>query len=208
MEYPKIETLFNRDEKTHKVYPDQLRNPVYGIIKEWEWTEKIDGTNIRAMWDGSAVRFGGRTEAAQIPAKLFMWLQEHITSESMRLAFGETPAIVYGEGYGAGIQKGGGNYSPHQQMIVFDVLVEGKWWLSMPNVKDVAAKLNLDVVPEVGCMTLDQAVAMVRGGFNSPEALRKCGVTFRAEGLVGRTIEPLFDKHGHRLIVKVKTRDF
>jgi uncharacterized Zn finger protein len=36
MEYHKIETLFERDEKTHKVFPDKLRSPVYGIFKKWQ----------------------------------------------------------------------------------------------------------------------------------------------------------------------------
>jgi len=30
----------------------------------------------------------------------------------------------------------------------------------------------------------------------------------RAEGMVGRPVEALFDKRGHRLIVKLKTKDF
>jgi len=68
MEYPKIETLFNRDEKTFKVYPDQLRNSVYGIIKTWQFTEKIDGTNIRIIWNDGKLTFGGRSDNAQIPA--------------------------------------------------------------------------------------------------------------------------------------------
>ena len=42
MEYHKIETLFERDEKTHKVFPDKLRNPVYGIFKKWQFTEKVE----------------------------------------------------------------------------------------------------------------------------------------------------------------------
>ena len=33
MEYHKIETLYERDEKTFKVKPGVLKNRVYGIIK-------------------------------------------------------------------------------------------------------------------------------------------------------------------------------
>jgi hypothetical protein len=68
----------------------------------------------------------------------------------------------------------------------------------------VAAKLGLDVVPFVGEMTLEQATEMVRAGF--PSLLN--GGQIQAEGLVGRTAEPLFDKKGARLIVKLKTKDF
>jgi hypothetical protein len=34
------------------------------------------------------------------------------------------------------------------------------------------------------------------------------GPSHPAEGLVGRPVEALFDKKGHRLIVKLKTKDF
>lgn len=109
-------------------------------------------------------------------------LYETITAEKMREVFPNTEAVIYGEGYGAGIQKGG-DYSPTKKFIVFDVLVGGKWWLSWENTCDVARKLNLEVVPYVGDMTLDDATAMVRAGFPSLLGEGK----MRAEGLVGRT---------------------
>ena len=106
-------------------------------------------------------------------------------------------------GFGAGIQKGG-DYSPTQQFIAFDVLVDGKWWLGHENVKDVCAKLNLQMVPFVCEDTLDFAAIFVRNGFQSALNSGK----MRAEGLVGRPAETLFDKKGARLIVKLKTKDF
>jgi hypothetical protein len=87
---------------------------------------------------------------------------------------------------------------------VFDVLVDGKWWLNWENTCDVAAKLGLDVVPFVGRMDLAYATAMVKTGFQS----RLNDGKAKAEGLVGRTLEPLFDTSGKRLIVKLKTKDF
>ena len=53
-------------------------------------------------------------------------------------------------------------------------------------------------------MTLEEATAKVKAGFKS--ALN--GGIKDAEGLVGRPVEALFDKKGHRLIVKLKTKDF
>ena len=209
MEYPKIETLFKRDEKTHKVHPDKLRNPLYGIIKTWQFTEKIDGTNIRVMWTDGKLRIGGRTDKASLPADLVQLLYETIDAQKMRETFGDNPAIIYGEGYGAGIQKGSG-YSRTKQLVVFDVLVDGKWWLNRQNVYGIATKLGLKTVPFMGEMDLDEAVTVVRGGLISLLAQRQgqTSETIPAEGLVGRTVEPLFDKHGNRLIIKLKTKDF
>ncbi len=202
-EYHKIETLFVRDEKTFKVDPTQLKNRTYSLIKSWAWTEKIDGTNIRCIWQDKKLSFGGKTDNAQIHADLIKWLYENITPEKMLAVFPDVDAIIYGEGYGAGIQKGGG-YGPTKKLIVFDCLVGGKWWMNWENTCDVATKLGLDVVPFIGEMSLEDATAMVKAGFAS----KLNGGLCQSEGLVGRTAEPLFDKKGARLIVKLKTKDF
>lgn len=203
MEYPKIETLYERDAKTHKVIPGVFKNRTYTLLKEWEFTEKIDGTNIRCIWEPPALRFNGRTVNAQIHAGLIQWLYENVSREKLQEVFPDVPVVLYGEGYGAGIQKGGG-YSPTKKLILFDVLVDGKWWVSWENVKDMAAKLGLDVVPYLGKMSIEQATEFVRAGFNSHLG----DGTVDAEGLVGRPLETLFDKKGHRLILKLKTKDF
>lgn len=205
-EYHKIETLYERDEATHRLKPSlTLKNRVYGIVNPWVWTEKIDGTNIRAIWKDGKLTFGGKTDNAQIHADLVKWLYAHITPSAIAAAFPPdvTDVVIYGEGYGPGIQKGGGLYASEKRLIVFDVRVGG-WWLSDENMRDVSAKLGLDAVPLIGEMTLAEATAKVREGFSS--ALN--GGKAQAEGMVGRPVEALFDKKGARLIVKLKTKDF
>jgi hypothetical protein len=210
-EYHKIETLYERDDRTHKLKePLVLRNRIYGALKSWHWTEKIDGTNIRVLWNGGLLTIGGRTDNAQIHADLIRWIYTHITPDALAATFTDPARVVlYGEGYGAGIQKGGGNYSPEKKLMLFDVAIfdlAGRcWWLADENVRDIGAKLGLDVVPSFGEMSLEEATEMVRDGVVS-----KCATVIgtRAEGLVGRPVEALFDKKGHRLIVKLKTHDF
>jgi hypothetical protein len=45
-EYPKIQSLFKRDEKTHKVLIGEYTLPEFSYLSknEWRWMEKIDGT--------------------------------------------------------------------------------------------------------------------------------------------------------------------
>lgn len=209
-EYHKIETLYERNEQTFKVRVGELKNRTYSLLKTWHWTEKVDGTNVRCIWREGKIIFGGKTDNAQFHPDLLKWLYENVTIDKLRAVFPDedgVPAdvVLYGEGFGAGIQKGGGDYSPIKKLIVFDVLVGGKWWLNYENVCDVAAKLGLEVVPSFGEMTLEDATELVRKGFKS-----KCAVVNSkdAEGLVGRPLETLFDKKGHRLITKLKTKDF
>ena len=59
----------------------------------------------------------------------------------------------------------------------------------------------------LGEYSLDKIVEYVKEGFDSVVAEEE-GTPRKAEGLVGRTIEPLFDKRGRRLIIKLKTKDF
>lgn len=112
-EYHKIETLFERDEKTKKLVEGKYRNEAIKYLKDnqWQFTEKIDGTNIRIYWDGHRVSFYGRTDKAQIPANLMNRLVELFGGETneqlFEQKFGETEVILYGEGYGEKIQNGG-----------------------------------------------------------------------------------------------------
>ncbi len=214
-EYHKIETLYERDPDTFKIAePFVLKNRVYGVIKEFEWTEKLDGTNIRVLWNHTEekVTFGGRTDNAQIPADLYNHLLDKFTAKRFKEVFPDTDVVIYGEGIGAGIQKGA-NYSPAKIFVAFDVVVfdkggtdwgANKWWLSRENVDGVASKFNVPTAPYIGTMTLEAATEMVRKGISSRVGDRSAV----AEGLVGRPVEALFDKKGHRVIVKLKTKDF
>ena len=204
-EYHKIETLYDRDEKTHKVIVGQWRLPEFGYLanNSWLFTEKVDGTNVRVMWDGENVKFGGRSDSAQMHVPLFNVLTEMFTPEKLAEVFPDaTPVCLYGEGYGARIQKGGGNYKPDGvDFALFDVLVD-KWWLKWSDVQDVGKKLQVVVVPVIGSGGLLDATAVVRAGIQS-----KWG-DFQAEGLVLRPQVDLFTRSGERVIAKLKTRDF
>ncbi len=378
VEYHKINTLFERDLATFVVDETRLKKSVLGTIREWDVTEKIDGTNIRIMLSETGeIQFGGRTDNSQLPADLLMKVFQMFPLDKLKTALWlegvPTQAILYGEGYGAGIQKGG-TYRADKSFILYDVLIttvvyneacilhgtksnatqidlgmEGdfanrvitatgkrdtpkkrqasentnasidvkirpvsgespqsitppsreerssstpigagisektsgsaststpislrdrvgcapsvhankpefekeesaclsssttatgearledfsvrpailqsikqnlvkagwtpprcicarkEWWLDKADIEDVAAKLDIDIVPYLGRMTLDQIVELVRNPFAS-----KIG-TAMAEGIVARPIETLFDKRGERIIIKLKTKDF
>jgi len=205
--YHKIQTVYNRDPENRfrTLLEGQFALPELEYLAENEWvfTEKIDGTNIRVAWDCiEQVQFSGRTDRAQIPPFLLDRLRILFPPAKFGLLYPETPMTLYGEGYGAKIQKGGGNYIPGGvDFILFDVKVDG-WWLKREDVEDIAAHLMIDVVPVVGAGTLLDAVAMARGGFESEIG------TQTAEGLVMRPAVELFNRAGHRIIAKIKHKDF
>lgn len=203
IEYHKIDTIFER--KTDFSVSETLKHPVIGTIDTWDVTEKIGGTNIRVILtaDGD-VKFGGRTNNAQIPGDLLNLLVRKFTPALMKEVFWrEAPvsAVVFGEGYGAGIERGGA-YRPDKAFTAYDVLVDGKWWMERSQLLDIAENLGMDTVPYLGRMNLSRIVEYVREGFPS-----KIGGA-PAEGIVARPIETLFDRRGERLIIKLKTKDF
>lgn len=206
-EYHKIETLFERaTDGSKKLIHGQWRNETVEYLENnmWHFTEKIDGTNIRVHWDGHKVTFGGRTERAQIPAKLFVALADMFGGEKnaqlFEQKFGETEVTLYGEGYGAGIQKGG-LYRPDVSFILFDVQI-GHYWLRRDDVAGIAAMFGIDVVPFLGCGTLEDAIALVQ-----KKPVSKIG-TAPMEGIVARPMVEVRDRAGNRVIVKIKVRDF
>jgi hypothetical protein len=207
VEYHKIEGLFKRDEQTKKLIEGQYRNETVEFLKdmEWEFTEKIDGTNIRIIWDGHKVEFRGRTDKAQIPSALLNRLIElfggEINEQIFEQNFGEKEVMLIGEGYGAKIQGVGGLYRPDQDFILFDVMI-GENYQPRETVNAVAKMFNLDVVPIVLKGTIQEGIDFVKRNPKSTIG------TALMEGIVGRTKAELKDRCGNRVIVKIKARDF
>lgn len=170
-EYHKIQSIFKRDMtiKQKTLIEGSWTIPEFEYLADniWTFTEKVDGTNIRVIFKDGKITFGGRTEDAQIPAQLVMRLNEKFLPLAEKLAeMFEGGAVLYGEGYGAKIQKGGGNYRPDQDFVLFDVKC-GEWWLQRADVEDVATKLCIEVVPVIGEGTLHNAVAQAKAGIQS-----------------------------------------
>lgn len=217
-EYQKIQTLFKRDER-NIIIPDQFTYPEFEVLKDlkWECTEKIDGTNIRIELassgnseDGIIMSFKGRTDKANIPEHLLTKLNWLFDREHLMEALNITDETqncnitLYGEGYGAKIQKGGNYISNDVNFILFDVKV-GKWWLDREAIKDIANKLGINAVPLMGYMTIPEAIEYVKKGFKSTIAENK---DYDAEGLVLKAPCGLLKRDGERLITKIKTVDF
>lgn len=201
--YPKIQSIFKRDERTHKFLEGQYACPEFAYLagNDWRFTEKIDGTNVRVMWDGQSVTFGGRTDAAQMPTFLLARLQQMFPADLFAGYYPHDPLCLYGEGFGAKIQKGRKYIADGVDFRLFDVRV-GEWWLEPHNVRDVADKLGIERVPYAGHGTLEEAVSWIKEGLHSAFG------DFPAEGLVLTPTTQLFSRKGARIITKLKGKDF
>ena len=214
-EYPHIDSLFKRE----------VDGPMKGAIRigewtcpefqylanlKWRWTEKVDGANIRIIFDPTVdeevdrLQIRGRTDRASMPGPLGQKLERIFKTPWMRQQLADQfdhGVVLYGEGYGAGIQKVGVKYSPVPDFILFDVRV-GNWWLEWDAVIEIAEALEIRSVPTLGLGTLDQAIAFTKDGFGSMLGEAE------AEGLVLRPMVSLRKRNGQRLIAKTKTKDW
>jgi len=205
--YHKIQTLWKREfKKPCNIIVGEYALPEFEILKDVEWigTEKVDGTNVRIKWNGDKVKFGGKTDDAQMSLHLLDKLNELFGGESNEQLFEQIfdceDVCLYGEGYGAKVQKGGGNYG-EINFVLFDVKIAG-FWLRREDIEDIAKKLDIKVVPIVFRGNLEELSNIVEKGFDS-----KWG-NFRAEGLVAKPKIELWARNGERIITKLKYKDF
>lgn len=197
--YPKMMNLFklcpNTFERTNVFTCPEFE---YLMDCDWEWTEKIDGMNIRVIFDlDGNIDVRGRTDKAILNQDLVDNIKSIFTLEH------EVRGVTfYGEGYGAGIQKGG-RYSATKSFILFDIHHDIQdYWYDVGSRNETAKLLGIPQVPVVTIGSVWAAYSMVKAGLQS-----RFG-QFYAEGLVGRPIEPLMTRGKRRIIVKIKHRDY
>lgn len=213
-DYPKINTLFKRDETTKNIIIGDYTADCFKTLEStlWECTEKIDGTNIHIDIDWRSendwsISFHGRTERANIPTHLCAKLHQMFDGLNPNDVFTyKSPCQIqiFGEGYGVKIQKGGNYISNGVDFILFDVRINDLW-LQRESLEDIANKLEVKIVPLIGYMTLMDAIEFVKKGYKSTIAENK---DYDAEGLVLKTQDGLLDRRGDRIITKLKNRDF
>jgi len=206
-EYPKIQGIFKRDEKTHKFIEGEWALPEFVYLKDniWQWTEKINGTNVRICWEpfsANQISFLGRTDKASLPPFLLAKLRQIFIVDKLMAIF-RLPACLYGEGFGNRIQGAGKNYIPDDvDFILFDIRI-GQWWLKRPDLEDIAARLGIRIVPIVGQGTLIEAINLIKA-----KKLKSVFGDFLAEGLVLWPMIELRDRAGQRIVTKLKHKDF
>jgi len=209
MKYHKINSVYKREEDTGKFIFNDYAKPEFLMLKDipWNWTEKIDGTNIRIYWnfETGKVEFKGRTDKAQIQPHLLEFLEK--TFQPYMFEQWETDIVIYGEGMGSKINKGE-RYFPGEpkkvSICLFDVKIN-KWFLKHGDVQAIADKFGVYCVGQYEPRTLSVIVDKFKRGeklrsFFNPE--------IEPEGVVGRCMYELFDRAHERIIVKLKFKDF
>lgn len=237
MLYPKIDTLFTRDKNTFKIIPGKFRNEAYSLINEWEWTEKIDGTNIRIIYD-------------ECPPPCEFDKKPNISRKQFRKVTENPTNVFSGENKYCGIKYDGrtdnadlpggvvdyldDKLSCAKMMELFQdrkVIIYGEGYggkIQKGSGYSVTQKFIVfdifiegfwlrrsDVEEICNNLGLDIVPIILTGSLDEAVYIVKNGFmstisdgSVQSEGLIGRTKVPLFDHHGNRLITKLKTCDF
>lgn len=211
--YSKLSSPFKKDEK--HINTEELSQ--YLPKGQWLKTEKIDGTNIRIIITKPdekgerEVLIGSRTlilNEADKGSKQFLHCIKEVNLFKLKEYFKEVNStiIIYGEGYGAGVQKGG-MYAKEKNYRVFDIRI-GEAYQDFEYVKKVCIDNQLNLVPlmtEVSEITYKECVNSLK---NFTHTLINEGDGGQPEGFVYKFDPVLLNKYGERLIFKVKHKDF
>jgi hypothetical protein len=208
MEYPKIHSLWKRDALTNKIIEGEYSRSEFESQKLWRVQEKIDGTNVRitvTSCEGNVhiILYEGRTRKAVLHPKLVAHLQA-IDFTPFAKAFPSSQAILFGEGFGAGIQSGG-IYRPDRSFILFDIYFQGQW-ATRDDVSNIAKLLNLETPHDYGLMTQEEIISFVKSKPHGEYGNKK----YITEGIIARS-EPLVrfnTQSAHPVMWKLKVKDF
>lgn len=222
-EYPKIDTLYDRDGKFFVVI-GKLRRPEFGNIKIWSITEKLHGENTRiSLYDNGDVVYGGKTDEAELTPRVLEYLQKTFPAEKLKAALWlpnkpvPKQVTIYGETYGGGSTvHGSGLYRKDLSFRLFDCLID-IYWLNRDNLEDVARKLGARCVPLLG--TIDFLPTNVREIEYLLERNKKNLVAVEeggseiitSEGIVAKSEPMVFYREGEKLkrvMWKLKIKDF
>jgi len=211
--YEKFSSPFKKDEKFMNTEELSQQLPK----GKWILTEKIDGTNIRIILtkpdeEGERIIHIGSRKLILNPSdkgsKVYLDCLEDVNLNKIKEYFKDVNSIVviYGEGYGAGVQKGG-IYSSKKRFRVFDIRI-GKAYQDFNYVQKVCVDNQMNLVPIFGDVDTIHFNGCIEDLKNFNNTLIKEGVGGKPEGLVYKFEPVLLNKYGERLIFKSKFKDY
>lgn len=210
--YIKFSSPFVKDEK----FKNTMDEAQYLPEGNWIKTEKIDGTNIRIILtkpvdEKREILIGSRKlilNPDDVTSKQFYDCLENVNLNKIAEYFKETNStvVIYGEGYGAGVQKGG-IYSPKKDFRVFDIKI-GNAYQDFEFVEKVCIDNQLNIVPVLGKTRVMSYGECIESLSKFQDTLIRDGCGGKPEGIVYKHEPVLLNKYGERLIFKVKFKDF
>lgn len=208
--YHKIDTLWVFDIKKKRFDAGQFLSKEVELLRHnaWEFTEKVDGTNLRIYWDGYSLSYAGRMDESTFTPQQHDFIQTYLVNESVvaiiEQKFKDKQVYIFGELIGVGIGKEGEKYVKETGLPydfrVFDIEIGGVM-LERSNAYALATSLGYKAVPIVLLGSIQDGLDYVEN--NAQSTFSEANL----EGLVGVPVGNFRDRLGQRIIIKIKKRD-
>lgn len=217
MKYHKINSLYMRNERGKIIegsFVNETFEELYNSNYRFEYTEKVDGTNIRVIItkakedSGFYIELAGRTDNAVIPDHLLTKLDSIFNDVDWNKIFDWercSEVILYGEGFGHGIQGCGDKYNKEDvDFVLFDLMINGTF-MNSDWVTNIAVILGVHRAEVLGVASLKEIEEFVK---SKPCSKLAKTPNFPMEGVVCRPVGDLKDRLGNRIIIKIKHKDY
>ena len=212
--YHHIEAPTKEDKELGKLYKkrvlkvpeppfmEDFRHPLYYYLYHNEWIvrRKLDGQNLRVYWNGEQALWNGKSDAFTCGTSLVEYMNSTFLEEIFEENFGREKEVwLFGEHMGPKVQGNELNLTK-DTFVLFDVKVNDTW-LSKENVCGIAEYFGIptcyDFMPEAPTASLCKIIAEVSEGKYKDW-----------EGVVAVPTVEIRDQQNHRIIVKVKNKDY
>ena len=179
-------------------------SPLLAYLAElpWVYSRKLDGENIRIQWDGERALWNGKSNAFQCSADFTEYMNGTFLEEIFEEKFGRDKVVtLFGEKMGPKTQ-GNELGLEKDEVVLFDVNINGTW-LSGENVGEIAKYFGTKTVFDFMSTALGETK-------NLRELIEMCanGEFKDWEGVVATPLVEMRDQGGHRIIVKIKNKDY
>lgn len=122
--------------------------------------------------------------------------------------------IIFGETFGRNVQSGGRYRKNNADFIAFDIMasdackgMQTAKFYEEDTMRSILSEIGIDVVPYIGDFTIREVIEKLTQE-NTPTSLISEDTTLPIEGYVLKPKKLLYDNRGHRLITKLKVKDF
>ena len=183
---------------------EAYRSPLLAYLAEspWVYSRKVDGENIRIQWDGEQALWNGKSNAFQCSADFTEYMNNTFLEEIFEEKFGREKVVtLFGEKMGPKTQ-GNELGLKKDEVVLYDVNINGTW-LSGENVVEIAEYFDIRTVFDFMPTVLGETK-------NLRELIEFCanGEFKDWEGIVATPLVEIRDQGGHRVIAKIKNKDY
>ena len=171
----------------------------------WAYKRKLNGENMRVLWDGEQAIWNGKTNDFKTDAETIDYMNSIFQEEIFEEKFGrEKQVLLFGERMAPNSQ---GNELKLEKVefVLFDVKI-GDTWLEPENLYVIAKYFNIRT-----CYDFMRPEDKKRNYVDTLENLINATVNGKFkdwEGIVASPATGLYNRKGERLICKIKNHDY